>query len=83
MRAWTVISAQPTSQVLTINFVRVTGGRVSGTLAPYADPETGAKRFTRFEGRLDGDSIEGSYTTTAADSASSQTGQWKVSRRKG
>src|SRR5438132_8948517 len=51
--------ARPRSAVLTIRFVRVTGGRVTGTLAPYADPETGARLFTTFKGRLDGDTIAG------------------------
>jgi len=75
-------AAQPRSAVLTINFVRVASGRVTGTLAPYADPETGAQLFTTFEGRLDGDTIEGSYTTRGGGSGDAQTGQWKVTRRK-
>src|SRR2546430_8898131 len=32
--------ARPRSAVLTISFVRVIGGRVTGTLAPYADPRS-------------------------------------------
>ncbi len=75
-------AAQPRSAVLTINFVRVAAGRVSGTLAPYADPETGAKLFTMFEGRLTGDTIAGTYATHAAASSDSQTGEWRVTRRK-
>lgn len=74
--------AQPRSQVLTINFVRVAAGRVTGTLAPYADPETGLKLFTMFEGRLQGDAIEGTYTTRGAGVTEPQTGQWKVTRPK-
>ena len=68
--------------VLTINFVRVAEGRVSGTLAPYADPETGVQLFTAFEGLLRGDVIEGTYTTRAGRGVDSQTGEWKVRRRK-
>jgi len=72
--------------VLTISFVRVAAGRVSGTLAPYADPETGAKLFTTFEGRMSGDTIAGSYTTHVAGAgggaADTQTGEWTVTRRK-
>src|SRR2546430_1255476 len=75
--------ARPRSAVLTIRFVRVTGGRVTGTLAPYADPETGARLFTTFEGRLDGDTIEGTYSTRGAGSGDAQTGQWNVTRRRG
>jgi len=74
--------------VLTISFVRVAAGRVSGTLAPYADPETGAKLFTTFEGRMSGDTITGGYTThvagagRAGGAADTQTGEWTVTRRK-
>ncbi|HVH66364.1 MAG TPA: hypothetical protein VM716_00705 [Gemmatimonadales bacterium] len=77
------IAPSSRSSVLTINFVRVAARRVSGALAPYADPETGARLFTRFEGTLSGDTIEGTYTTTAGGSDASQTGQWQVTRRRG
>src|SRR5437773_3583874 len=75
--------AQPRAAVLTINFVRVAGGRVTGRLAPYADPESGAPLATTFEGQLSGDVIEGTYTTLGAGSGVAQRGQWKVTRRKG
>ncbi len=77
------VEAQPRAAVLTINFVRVAGGRVTGRLAPYADPESGAPLATTFEGQLSGDAIEGTYTTLGAGSGVAQTGQWKVTRRKG
>ena len=73
--------APPRSSVLSISFVRVAGGRVTGTLAPYADPETGEQLYTTFEGRLRGDAIEGTFTTRSAGGAGTQTGQWKVTRR--
>ncbi len=75
--------AQPRAAVLTINFVRVAGGRVTGRLAPYADPESGTPLATTFEGQLAGDTIEGTYTTRGGGSGAAQTGQWKVTRRKG
>lgn len=68
--------------VLTISFVRVTEGRVSGTLKPYADPETGVQLFTTFDGRLDGDVIAGTFTTRRVGAPDSITGEWKVTRRK-
>jgi len=77
------VGAQPRAAVLTINFVRVAGSRVTGRLAPYADPESGAPLATTFEGQLSGDAIEGTYTTLGAGSGVAQTGQWKVTRRKG
>ena len=88
LQAWT--GATPTgpsvaparATVLTISFVRVTEGRVSGTLKPYADPETGVQLFTTFDGRLDGDVIAGTFTTRSAGAPDSITGEWKVTRRK-
>ena len=75
-------ATSPRSAVLTINFVRVDQARVTGTLAPYADPETGAQLFTAFAGQVRGDVIEGTYTTHVARGLDSQTGQWKVTRGK-
>ncbi len=68
---------------LTIRFVRVAAGHVSGARAPYADPETGAKLVTAFEGRVRGDTITGTYTTHVAGAVESQMGQWEVMRRRG
>lgn len=71
----------PRSSVLTIRFVRVAQGRVTGTLAPYADPETGGQLYTTFEGHLQGDAIDGTFTTRSAEGAGTQTGEWRVGRR--
>ena len=68
------------SQVLTIRFVRVEGGRVTGTIAPYADPLTGARLLTTFSGELRGNTITGTYTTQLP-SGGTQTGRWSVERR--
>ena len=70
----------PPSTVLTIRFVRVESGHVSGTLAPYADPQTGARLLTTFTGELKGNSIAGTYTTRLP-SGETQTGRWSVERR--
>ena len=72
-------AASPTT-VLKIRFVRVEQGRVSGTLDPYADPQTGERLFTTFVGDLKGNSIEGTYTTRL-QSGVTQTGRWSVMRR--
>ncbi len=71
---------QPASTVLSIRFVRVEHGHVSGTLDPYADPQTGARLLTTFSGELNGNSITGTYTTRLA-SGDTQTGRWTVQRR--
>jgi hypothetical protein len=70
----------PASTVLTIRFVRVEHGHVSGTLEPYADPETGARLLTTFGGELKGNTIDGTYTTMLP-SGETQTGRWTVQRR--
>ncbi|HEV8399400.1 MAG TPA: hypothetical protein VGQ18_06110 [Gemmatimonadales bacterium] len=71
---------RPASEVLSINFVRVEQGRVNGTLAPYADPQTGARLLTTFTGELNGNTITGTYTTRLT-SGETQTGRWTVQRK--
>ena len=66
--------------VLTIRFVRVEQGRVSGTLDGYADPQTGERLSTTFAGELKGNTIEGTYTTRL-QSGVTQMGRWSVLRR--
>ena len=69
-------SSAPTE--LTIRFVRISGGRVTGSLTPYADPSTGEPLFTAFEGRMAGDTISGTYTTRPGSGPDTPTGQWRV-----
>lgn len=70
----------PHASVLTIRFVRVQAGHVSGTLDPYADPQTGDRLLTTFTGDLSGKTISGTYTTRLP-SGETQTGRWSVERR--
>jgi hypothetical protein len=70
----------PETTVLTIRFVRVQQGHVSGTLDPYAEPQTGARLLTTFTGELNGNTISGTYTTRLP-SGDTQTGRWSVQRR--
>lgn len=70
----------PASTVLTIRFVRVERGHVSGSLDPYADPQTGERLLTTFSGELNGNTIAGTYTTRLA-SGVTQAGRWTVQRR--
>jgi hypothetical protein len=73
-------AGRPMTEVLTINFVRVEQGRVNGTLAPYADPRTGERLLTTFNGQISGNTIEGTYTTRLP-SGETQTGRWTVQRK--
>jgi hypothetical protein len=83
LRPWSdpnVPRSQATSEVLTIRFVRVTGDQVRGRLLPYADPETGTRLLTAFEGKLVADTISGSFTTEPLAQGGGPTGFWRVMR---
>lgn len=71
-----------TIQTLSINFVRVTGGQVSGSLAPYTDPTCGCTLRTTFVGRLRADTLAGTYTSLHEQSREVQRGQWQVVRQR-
>ncbi len=71
-----------TPELLTIEFVRVEGERVRGTLSPYLDPECGCSLHTTFEGQLDGDSIVGTFTSVHS-LGNVQSGRWSVKREGG
>lgn len=72
------------SSVLTIEFVRIEGGEISGKMAPYPDPElSGATLETHFTGRLDGEWIEGTFVTYSDGGAPPRRGTWRVHRKSG
>ena len=73
----------PRPQVLTIRFVQLSGGEVSGTLEPYRDPECGCTLYTVFRGRLARDRIEGTFTSRHGHTSITSTGRWGVRRRSG
>jgi len=73
-------AANQAPSVLTIRFVRIERGHVSGTLDPYADPRSGERLLTTFNGELKGNTISGMYTTRLP-SGETQTGRWSVQRR--
>jgi hypothetical protein len=71
------------SSVLSIEFVRITGGEISGKIAPYGDPEEPqATLETHFTGRLDGDWIEGTFVTYSDHGVSPRRGTWRVHRKR-
>lgn len=72
---------QPLPQSLSIRFVRSEGGKISGTLDPYIDPECSCRVETTFEGVLAGDNIEGTYTANRTGNPA-MIGTWKVKRKK-
>ena len=79
-------AGQPTPQptttpALTIRFVRVSGGQVSGALAPYTDPNCGCTLHTTFVGRLRADTLEGTYSSLHEQTRETQKGRWRVVRK--
>ncbi len=75
---------QAANQVLTIRFVRVVGGVVTGTIDPYPDPaNSGCDLNTVFRGTLSGNRITGTFRTQHVGHDSPlQTGTWWVTRSK-
>ena len=76
------VQAPPTSQVLTIKLVRVSGDTVSGVLDAYRDPECDCPVVTTFTGTLNGDTIDGTFATRGSQAAGQQSGTWRVSRKR-
>ncbi len=68
-------------QMLQIRFVDAEGGGVIGTLDPYEDPSCACQVTTAFTGQINGDVIDGKYTTTAVKPGPKPTGgTWRVTR---
>lgn len=67
-------------QSLNIRFVRISGGRVRGTLEPYRAPDCGCVARTVFTGSVAGDTIRGTFETLL-DNNQRQQGMWRVARR--
>ncbi len=76
------VQASQSSQVLTIRLVRVSGDTVSGVLDAYRDPQCDCPVVTTFTGTLNGDTIDGTFTTRGSQAAGPQSGTWRVSRKR-
>jgi hypothetical protein len=69
------------ASILSIEFVRVAAGEISGKMTPYPDPEMPeATLETHFTGRLDGDWIEGTFVTYSDRGVSPRYGTWRAHR---
>ena len=71
----------PDAPPLKIEFVAIDGGQVSGTIAPYTDPNCSCEVVTTFIGTATGDRIAGTFETKVSTSGDTQTGDWQVTRR--
>jgi len=69
------------SQLLAISFVGLSSDEVSGALEPYIAPDCTCTVSTTFRGRVAGDSIVGTYTTTAP-MLTTQRGRWRMIRER-
>jgi hypothetical protein len=76
------VQASQSSQVLSIKLVRVSGDTVSGVLDAYRDPQCDCPVVTTFTGTLNGDNIDGTFTTRGSQAAGPQSGTWRVSRKR-
>lgn len=78
----TVATAGRPTQLLRVTLVRAQGERVVGRLEPYLDPDCARPTWTTFEGRVDGNRIDGTFAMRRReDGAPVATGEWSVSRR--
>ena len=69
------------TQVLTIKFVRVEGGRITGAIDPYPSPEDGTMLLTVFRGALRGDRVEGEFMILdSVRNQAPQQGTWWAER---
>ncbi|UCC47623.1 MAG: hypothetical protein JSV41_09000 [Gemmatimonadota bacterium] len=71
----------PIPEVLKIRFVRLEGGKLSGTLDPYRDPDCGCAVYTTFTGVLKGDAIEGTFIARPSVGLLYR-GTWQATRKK-
>ena len=72
----------PDAPPLKIEFVAIDGGQVSGTIAPYTDPNCQCEVETTFTGVADGDSIAGTFATKVSANGETQSGDWRVTRKR-
>jgi len=75
--------ARADSQLLTIRFVAASEGAVTGTLAPYLDPDCDCEVETTFTGNLTGDRIDGTFTSVSSRGAGRTGGRWQATRKRG
>ena len=68
------------TQALRIDFVRVGGGMISGTLEPYVAPDCNCQVSTTFTGNVAGDTLRGTFVTNGVQGGN-RDGRWMMARR--
>ena len=71
------------STVLSIEFVRIAAGEISGKIAAHPDPaDPGSTVETHFAGHLEGEWIEGTFVTYSDRGLSPRRGTWRAHRQR-
>jgi len=73
----------PTTELLTIRFIRAEHGSVTGMLDRYWDPDRNCYANSVFRGYMGLGVVEGTFTTTFECGAGQATGNWRVARKRG
>ena len=68
---------------LKISFVAVEHGTINGSIEPYTDPACACLVQTEFNGTVEGDQIDGTFTTKVPANGAEMHGTWKVARSGG
>jgi len=70
----------PHVELPAIQFVRLQGSLVSGTIDAYVDPECQCPAIMTLRGKLDGDTIDGTFRATYDGRKPDMTGKWSAKR---
>ncbi|HEX2781702.1 MAG TPA: hypothetical protein VHM30_19510 [Gemmatimonadaceae bacterium] len=68
-------------QLLAVSFAAISPEEVTGKLEPYTAPDCSCTVTTTFRGRITGDTLSGTFTTTAP-MLTTQNGRWRMVREK-
>jgi len=71
----------PATERLTIRFIRASNGSLHGMLDRYWDPDRNCYAVSTFDGRLEADVVEGTFTTTSACGSGDVSGTWKATKK--
>jgi hypothetical protein len=74
--------SMPSTEILTINFIRASDGSLSGRLDRYWDPDRNCFADTTFNGRVALGVVEGTFKTTFDCGAGAATGTWTATKKR-
>jgi hypothetical protein len=75
------LSSMPSSELLTIRFIRASNGTIAGRLDRYWDPDRNCFANTSFTGNVALGRVEGTFRTTFECGAGEATGTWTASKK--